>query len=254
MANRPKTKWPYRRFSDCSVSEKFVDSLFLFMIGIGYLLAMTYLYTSHEYLDGKPGLSSKDVVYSYYGNRSGTVLESALMGRMSGYIDAESRDEIVHWIYDGAPEAEYNNKIKPKLEQNCMACHGEQSGMHLPGLFNMHDIKELTQMDTGKSLSALARVSHIHLFGIGMVLYLLGRIFILCEMPILLKRIVVVIPFAAIAVDIGSWWLTHWKPLFAYAVVIGGALTGVCIAFQILMSLYQMWFYKFKEPEDTNGY
>ncbi len=244
MVDRPKSKWVYRRFSDCSVSEKFVDSLFLITIGIGYLLAMTYLYTSHEWLDDKPGLSADDVVYTYYGNRSGTVLESALRGTMSSYIDFDSREVIIKWIYNGSPEAEFHNRITPILERHCIACHGEQSGMNLAGLFKPDEIKELTRVDTGKSIGELARVSHIHLFGVGMLLYLIGRIFILCEMPIMLKRIIVVTPFAAIALDIGSWWLTHWQPLFAYTVVFAGAVTGASIAFQILMSLYQMWFYK----------
>ena len=244
MVNRPRPKLEYRRFSDCSVSEKLINSLFLITIGIGYLLAITYLYTSHEYLDKKPGLSVDDVAITYYGNRSGTVLESALRGKMSNYIDADNRDVIIDWIYKGTPEGDFQERVRPILERHCIACHGDESGMGLVGFFNPEEMKEVTQIDTGKSIGELARVSHIHLFGIGIILFLIGRIFILCEIPILFKRIIVIVPFAAIAMDIGSWWLTHWFPFTAYVVVFGGALIGVSMAFQIFISLYQMWFYK----------
>ncbi|MCP3678012.1 MAG: DUF2157 domain-containing protein [Deltaproteobacteria bacterium] len=252
MVDRPRSKYEYRRFSDCSVSEKLINSLFLITIGVGYLLAITYLYTSHEKLDHKSGLSVDDVAYTYHGNRSGTVLESALRGKMSGYIDTDSRDLIIQWIYDGTPEKEYQERVMPILESYCMACHGDQSGMNLVGLFTPDDIRELTRMDTGKSIGELAKVSHIHLFGIGIILFLIGRIFILCEMPITLKRIIVILPFAAIAMDIGSWWITHWFPFFAYVVIFGGALIGFSMAFQIFTSLYFMWFYKYPQAERSD--
>ena len=47
----------YRRFSDASVSEKMLDSMFLLTIGIGYLFAMIHLYYTHQGRDGQPGLS-----------------------------------------------------------------------------------------------------------------------------------------------------------------------------------------------------
>lgn len=249
MVDRPRPEQQYRRFSDCSVSEKLINSLFLITIGIGYLLAITYLYTSHEMLDDKPGLSVDDVAYTYYGNRSGTVLESALRGKMSSHIDADNRDAILDWIYKGAPEEGYKSKVKPILERHCMACHGEQSGMPLVDLFKLDEVKKLTRIDTGKSVGTLAKVSHIHLFGIGIILFLIGRIFILCDMSIMLKRIIVVVPFAAIAMDIGSWWITHWLPVFAYVVIFGGAIIGFSMALQIFLSLYHMWFYKCPRAE-----
>jgi hypothetical protein len=250
MVDRPKSRQKYRRFYDCSVSEKLLDSLFLITMGVGYLLAMAYLYTSHEMLDGKPGLSVDDVAYSYYGSRSGTTLESALRGSMSVYAPFEEREEIIEWIYSRSPDAEYQNKIKPIIDQRCISCHNPESGMMIPPLSTKEEIKKLTRVDMGKSIGELAKVSHIHLFGIGILFFVMGKIFILSELPIIFKRIVVAIPFIAIAMDIGSWWLTHWKPLFAYVVIIGGALMGLSIAFQTIISIYQMWFYKYPKNKE----
>jgi hypothetical protein len=40
-----------------------------------------------------------------------------------------------------------------------------------------------------------------------------------------------------------SWFITKSIPSFAYVVVASGALMGVSMGMQILVSIYQMWFY-----------
>lgn len=234
---------PFRRFSDCSVSEKMLHTLFICLIGIGYLFAMVLVFESVASLDGKPGLSPDDIVIKYSGNREGTRLESVLDGVMSGYRSDDERDTIVSWIYAGAPEAAFNEEVMPIISQRCAGCHSK--GSALSELTGYDSVMEFVVMDTGESLATLARVSHIHLFGTGILFYLLGRIFILTEMKPWLKRTVVAIPFAAIAMDIGSWWFTRYAAgFFAYTVIAGGALMGLSFAFQTFTSLYQMWFYK----------
>jgi len=116
--------------------------------------------------------------------------------------------------------------------------------MGLPPLDSYENVIKLTQMDTGASIQSLARVSHIHLFGIAFILFLVGRIFILCEIPPIWKRITVAVPFLAMLLDILSWYATKIMPGFAWVVVISGALMGVSFMLQIVVSVYQMWFYK----------
>ena len=84
-----------RRFCDCDSSEKALYSAFLMLVGIGYLMALTYLYFSFQGLDGKPGLSVDDIAENYYGNRSGTRLEAALRGPMAPFIDVEKKSIII---------------------------------------------------------------------------------------------------------------------------------------------------------------
>ena len=121
--------------------------------------------------------------------------------------------------------------------------------MNLPPLTNYEEVKKLTQADTGASVQSLVRVSHIHLFGIAFILFFVGRIFILCEMKPLIKRVMVLVPFFAILLDILSWYATKVIPGFSYVVVLAGALMGLSLGGQILVSLYQMWLYKPKsEP------
>jgi hypothetical protein len=235
----------YRRFSDCSVSERLLYSLFIMLLGTGYLFAMTMLYITVSTEDGKPGLSIEDISIKYHGERTSTRLEQALGSVMIPYRSEGDNKTITLWIHSGAGEAAFNKDIKPILDAKCVQCHNPVAGMHIPNLGSFDDVSKLVEMDTGDPFVTLVRVSHIHLFGLGLIFYMLGRIFILTEIPVRLKRIVVVVPFAAIALDIGSWWFTKYSVnLFAYIVMIGGFMMGVSFVFQSFLCLYQMWFFK----------
>ena len=235
----------YRRFSEASVSEKILDTMFLITIGLGYLFALAHTFFSHQGRDGQPGLSVEDVKIAYYGEHQQTRLGAALNGSMADNLEGPEQKQIIFdWIEGGVGEEVFNSKVAPILESNCIACHSAESGMGLVPLTSYSEVKELTRTDTGASIQSLVRVSHIHLFGIAFMLFFVGRIFILCEMPVQLKRITVAIPFIAILLDIFSWYLTKIIPGFAYVVVTAGGLMGVSVCTQILVSLYQMWIYK----------
>lgn len=235
----------YRRFSDASISEKILDSMFLITIGLGTLFAVVYVYFTHEGLDGKPGVSVDDIRIAYYGEHRQTRLGTALNGAMAGNLpSAEKKQEIIDWIEGGRDRQAFEDKVAPIFNTYCIMCHSAESGLGLPPLTSYEDVLKLTEVDTGASIQSLVRVSHIHLFGIAFILFLLGRIFILCEMPVMVKRITVAIPFLTMLVDILSWYATKIWPGFSWAVYIGGGLTIFSIGCQILVSLYQMWFYK----------
>jgi hypothetical protein len=59
----------------------------------------------------------------------------------------------------------------------------------------------------------------------------------------MVKRVAVVIPFLAMMLDVLSWFVTRSLPSFAYVVVASGALMGVSMGLQILLSVWQMWFH-----------
>jgi len=240
----------YRRFQDCSVSEKILDSMFLITMGVGYLFALAHLYYTHQGRDGQPGLSVEDVRIAYYGTHQQTRLGAALNGPMAGNLEYPEQKEIIFdWIENGTNVEEFNANVAPILNKNCITCHSPDSGLNLPPLTNYEEVMKVTKTDTGASVQSLVRVSHIHMFGIAFIFFFVGRIFILCEMPIMLKRVTVAIPFIAILLDIFSWYLTKIAPGFAYLVIGAGALMGLSLGMQILVSLYQMWVYKPKvEP------
>jgi len=240
----------YRRFQDASVSEKILDTMFLITIGLGYLFAIAHLYFSHQGRDGVEGLSVEDVKIAYYGKEQQTRLGAAVLGPMNANLGSpDQKDIILDWINSGAQEEAFHANIEPILNDNCIMCHSAESGMGLPPLTSYENVKKLTAADHGASVQSLVRVSHIHLFGIAFILFFVGRIFILCEMPVMVKRVTVAIPFIAILIDILSWYITKVIPDFALVVILAGGLMGVSLFIQIVVSMYQMWFYKPKvEP------
>ncbi len=233
-----------KRFYDCTLSEKLLYTSFLLLVGLGYLMAMGYLYVSHEMNDKKPGLSVSDVANSYYGNRSGTRLEAAIRGSMAGYIDENDRNKLVAWLKDGAEEDHFEKEIKPIMAKTCLACHSKASGMPVIDYSTYEGLHQVAQVDTGMSIGSLLRVSHIHLFGISLLLFALGFIFIQSEINVWLKRFLVLSPMVAVFFDVLSWFLTKWDSHYAIVVIVAGAMLGFSMAAQILISLYQLWFLK----------
>ncbi len=211
-------------------------------MGVGYLMALAYLYTSFEGIDGKPGLSVQDIAEDYYGNRSGSRLEAAIRGPMAGYIDTGARNKIVAWLGAGATKSDYEKIARPIIAERCLGCHSPQSGLKIPDLSTYESIQDVISIDTGMSLHSLMKVSHIHLFGIGLILLGVGMIFRRVVMRTWLKSTLIVLPFAAIFVDILAWFLTKWDPVYAYIIVISGGVLGLSLMGQILSALYQMWF------------
>jgi len=168
-------------------------------------------------------------------------LEAALKGTMADKLTSEERDRVFQWVRDGATADGYS-KIEPILTQKCATCHSPQSGMPILPLTSFEDVQKITTPDTGLSLLQLAKVSHIHLFGISMMFLLTGAIFSLSVTPVWFRVAVLVVPYLAIIMDIGSWWATkYYDPVFAYIVLIGGAFMGLAMACQILVSLWDMW-------------
>ncbi|MBF0282651.1 MAG: hypothetical protein HQM07_08825 [Zetaproteobacteria bacterium] len=223
----------YRRFEDCSVSEKMLDSIFLVTIGLAYFFALAHMYFTHSGRDGQPGLSAEDVRIAYYGTHQQTRLGAAINGPMLSNLERpEQKDIIIAWLESGKTEERFNSDVAPILNANCIMCHSPESGMNLPPLTSYENVMKLTKVDTGTSIQSLVRVSHIHLFGIAFILFFVGRIFILCEMPVLVKRITVLIPFFAILIDITSWYITKFIPGFSYVVIAAGAMMGLSLGAQ----------------------
>ena len=70
--------------SNLSLPIKLLFSGYLLIVAIGYGLMLVQILFTHGMTDGKFGLSLEDIAYSYYGNRSASVLESKLNGSMRG--------------------------------------------------------------------------------------------------------------------------------------------------------------------------
>lgn len=222
-------------------SVRVLLTCFLLTIGLGYFFALTYLFLLDIEPHRKEGVGLiQGTIIKYYGSRSNTRLEAALQGSMAEMISPGDKAEVIAWLRRGAT-AEGYEKIRPILERNCTECHRKDAGYGVVPLTRYEQVLQLAQLDLGTSIRTLARVSHVHLFGLSFIFLLTGAIFSMSETSRRLKLIVLVLPFIAIWMDIGSWWITKFEPIFAYTVIIGGGLMGLALAAQILIPLWEMW-------------
>ncbi|MDX2429263.1 MAG: hypothetical protein QNK22_11300 [Xanthomonadales bacterium] len=241
----------YRHFQELPVSMRVLFTGTLLAIGMGYLFALIYVYSSDAGRDGKPGLSVEDIKISYSGTSEGTKLESALLGPMSAMVSEGDRTQIISWVKGGAVKAEFEETIQPIIATNCLDCH-DGSNPHLSNFDGFDNMQSVVAQDTGTDMHTLVRVSHIHLFGITFIFFILGFIFSHSWVrPVWMKSVVMFLPFLCIAADVSSWYFTKIYSGFAWVVLIAGGLMGVSFAIMWITSMYQMWFYRI--PEHVSG-
>jgi hypothetical protein len=231
-------------FSDLSESLRMLYSAALITLGLGYAFAMIQIYETHAGLDGNAGINANDIAIAYSGNINNNRLQTALLGSMSANAPSKDRRLIMDWASDGADKTQYEEVIKPVVENRCMRCHdGSTSGA--PLFASYEALAEFAKPDTGMSLATLVRVSHIHLFGMTFIFFIIGSIFSHARVhPGWLKTTVIVLPFLMMITDIGSWYLTKLNTNFAWIIIVSGALMGCSFAFQWCVSMYQIWFIK----------
>jgi len=232
-------------FSALPLSTRMVYTMTLLVLGTGYMFAMLQVFFSHAGLDGNAkNISAEDIRVAYHGSESDTRLETALKGPMAEMLPAEERAVIFKWVKDGAANEGFEASVKPILESRCLACH-DGSNPHQPKLTSFEEVSKLVAKDEGATIPTLVRVSHIHLFGITFIFFIVSSIFTHAYMrPLWMKCVVIVLPFLTILTDIFSWYLTKWIPGFAWFIIGSGALMGTSFAIQWVVSMWQMWFYK----------
>lgn len=235
----------YTPLKDHDTPIKVLFTGYLITVGIGYMFALTQILLTHGMADGKFGLSVDDIVYSYYGNRSGTVLEQKLNGSMKANAEDDERFKIIQWTRDGADEEAYRDDgIEKIIQQRCVMCHNKEASGQ-PNFNDFQELKKYTAQDEGATLSSLTRGSHIHMFGIGFIFMFVGIIFSFSETTsVKFKCIAVGMPYVFLIADIVSWWLTKFVPLFAWLVIFAGMGMGVSFIFMWVTSITEMWVFK----------
>jgi hypothetical protein len=234
----------FLHFSELPYSLRVLYTAVLLVLGIAYVFALIYLY--HTYAGRAGGnpflLTYQDIVVAYSGTGEGSRIEAALRGPMRTMLPPHEVMPIVAWVQAGADRTQYESQIRPMLEKRCISCH-DGSNPHLSNLSTYDTLRKVTERDTGTGIFTLVRVSHIHLFGLTLVFFLVGSIFSHAYVrPVWFKCSVIALPFVALVLDIGSWYFTKIYSPFAIVVIMGGALMALSFAYMWAVSLYQMWF------------
>lgn len=235
----------YSHFSELPYSLRIVYTFSLMILGLGYLFALVLIFHTYSGKDGDPSsLSYEDMVIAYSGSGKDSRLESAMRGSMASMLPPAEVGNLVGWVKAGADKAKYEAEVRPLLEKRCLSCH-DGSNPHLVNLSGYDNLKKLTEVDKGTPVFTLVRVSHIHLFGLTFVFFLMGTIFSHAYVrPVWFKGVVSGLPFVALVLDISSWYFTKLYHPFALVTMGGGALMGLCFAFMWVVSIWQMWFGK----------
>ena len=237
----------YRHFQELPTSMRTLFTGALLVVGLGYIFAMLYVFAAHSGADGKPGLSVEDIKITYSGNNETTALESALRGAMSGMLPEQDLATLLDWIREGADKRSYSDRVEAIVGTNCLSCH-DGSNPHLSNLDGYENIQAVVAQDTGADLYTLVRVSHIHLFGLTFIFFVIGFIFSHAYLrPVWLKSAIIAVPFAGVIADVLGWYLTKLFAPFAWVVLIAGMFNGLAFAVMWVVSMYQMWIYRIPE-------
>jgi hypothetical protein len=188
-----------------------------------------------------------DIKITYSGSTETSALESALRGPMSGMLPQQDLESLMDWIRAGADKRNYTASIETIVEINCLSCH-DGSNPHLSNLDGFENIQKVVAQNTGADLFTLVRVSHIHLFGLTFIFFIVGFIFSHSFVrPLWLKSLIIAIPFVGVIADVLGWYVTKVFTPFAWVVLIAGVFNGLAFAVMWVVSMYQMWFYNVPE-------
>ncbi len=214
---------------------------YLLTIGLGAILATAQILMTHGMADGELGLSVDDIVYSYHGDPSNSIIETKLNGSMKDKASTADRLEIIKWVRNGASKEQWDKKIRTIIYSNCISCHSTIPG--LPDFTQFEEVKRVAKSENkGASATSLTRISHIHIFAISFIFFFNGIIFSLSVgLKQWFKIVVVSAPFFFLSIDVFSWWLTKIDPGFAWVTIISGIGYSLCSAITWFVSLYQMW-------------
>jgi hypothetical protein len=240
------------RLKDHDAPIKVLFTGYLGTVGIGYIFALIQILFTHGMADGKFGLSVDDIVYSYYGNRSGTILEQKLNGSMKTNAPDQERFRLMEWVRNGADSDDYKaDGIETIINSRCVLCHNKEAS-GIPSFTEFEGLKAYTVQDTGATFESLTRVSHVHMFGISFIFMFVGLIFSFSETTTTqYKCIAIGMPYVFLVTDIMSWWLTKLHPMFAWLIIFAGMGMGISFMFMWVTSTLEMWLFK---PVFVNGF
>ncbi len=234
------TRMLWLNLTSIHYTVKCLFSGYLLTIGLGAILASAQILMTHGMADGSLGLSVDDIVYSYHGDPTQSKIETKLNGSMRDKASTQDKLAIIKWVRKGAPQEDWDKKIRDIFFENCISCHSMIPG--IPDFTKFENVKQVSRIDEGVSASSLTRVSHIHIFAIAFIFFFSGSIFSLTiGIPHWVKAIIISLPFLFLVIDVFSWWLTKLSPNFAWLTIISGIGYSLCSAVTWFISMYQMW-------------
>lgn len=269
------------RLARLSVPAKLMLTLFLALIGLGYLVAAANIYEHHQDADLEPGMGLDDLRRVYHGLdkvvQADATPESAMLkmvrpgGKMRKYLERGEEEEItslISWLEGGAPEAGFavapagmpdHPSPQDVIVKRCQRCHNRDgdkddapyaSDRRSPVEYELV-AKYATPPPPSEegevrhlaptSRADLVQITHAHILSIPVFALIVGGLFLLTGVRPSIKTVVTPLPMLAILVDIGSWWLARPFEPAIFLIPLAGAVFGATLGFQILCVLGSLW-------------
>lgn len=227
---------------------KIVLTVVLLFLAAGYVAALANIYAQNELVDGRPGLSPRDLVLKYAGGdvevKAGQAAPSRMLemiqGAMRQYFSDDASYRVLHeWLKSGAGEQAFRtarDDLSPEdvFIADCLRCHAADSGEEIgtkspfgPDQFTP-DYKLISKFalphEPGQTVvhrdpvdwRDLAMSSHAHLLAVPMFLILLATLFLWAGWPAgrsragqITRGAIAASPLAAFLLDVACWWLAR---------------------------------------------
>jgi len=160
---------------------------------------------------------------------------------------------LIAWLQAGAPEAAYaadafllpkelsGQPLTPRLKTETAPAKVEQ-----PANGHGDHAAEAKRKAKSRQISveSLTQSTHAHLLSFAMLWALTGLTFAFTSYPLWARVTLAPIVLLAQLVDVACWWLARLPdvgPYFALAVIGTGAVVGVGLVLQIVLSLFNMY-------------
>lgn len=270
----------FLRLSRLPLSAKLLVTLFLGLVGPGYLVGTANIMLQHQNADLEPGLTLDDLRRTFHGLEKTVTPEAevtvrSLMleqvspeGEMREYLENGGEPAVrslIGWLEGGAKEEGFaagDPSPQAVIKAHCIECHHADGG----------DMEELPFAKTGEaepeyalvmaaaepefqtgeqgprtltlsptSVSKLVHVTHAHILAIPVFTLLVGLLFLMTGFSEKIKLVLGPLPMLAVLLDIGSWWAARFVEPFIYVIAASGAIFGAAFALQILAILASMW-------------
>ena len=160
-------------------------------------------------------------------------------------------------------DANLNVRVFSLLQDRCSKCHLSADAQGKRQLVDYADFADVLTVPTvGKtsrqmSLDALVQTTHLHLLSFCMLWTLTGLIFAFSSYPKWIRCILAPLVLLAQVADVSCWWLARQTdpclflyqyllphgvgPYFALAIMGTGAVVGLGLGLQIVLSLFNMY-------------
>jgi hypothetical protein len=184
-----------------------------------------------------------DLRYFFSGDPSQSVLQVMINGPMHQNLAGNDEKEIVEaWILEGAPSEAYEETVAAIFEARCIRCHGPGGEKADSPLTTYEEVQRYaTATDTGVEYAQLARISERSIFVMTCLTALLCALFYLTRYRGGWKQVLIILPFAAMLVNVLSWWSAKQSPVFLHVIVASALVAALSAVLIVVMTFVDVW-------------